>query len=93
MLTISSISLFGTTEIFLPYIRSEGESIDVRLIASKTCIAPIKKYSIPHLELLGAVILSRLVSYHNFEIMKDVNTLASGLLDRFNDSIALDMQP
>ena len=40
---------------------SDG-SIDVRLITSKTHVAPIKKQSIPRLELLGAVILSRLVT-------------------------------
>ena len=54
------------------YIRchySDG-SIDVRLIASKTCVAPIKKQSIPRLELLGAVILARLVA----TILKSLHT-------------------
>ena len=34
--------------------------IETRLVASKTRVSPIKKQSIPRLELLGAVILSRL---------------------------------
>ena len=35
---------------------------DVKLVASKTRVATVKKQSIPRLELLGAVILARLVS-------------------------------
>ena len=35
--------------------------IDVNLVASKTKVAPLKKQSIPGLELLGATILTRLV--------------------------------
>ena len=34
--------------------------IDVKFVASKTHVVPIKRQSIPHLELLGAVILARL---------------------------------
>ena len=46
------------------YIRSvyEDGHIDVRLISSKTKVAPIKQQSIPRLELLGATILVRLVN-------------------------------
>ena len=36
--------------------------IDVRIVASKTRVAPLKKPAIPRLELLGVVILSRLVN-------------------------------
>ena len=45
------------------YTRSsyENGNVQVRLLASKSRIAPIKKQSIPRLELLGAVILARLV--------------------------------
>ena len=35
---------------------------DIQLVASKTRVMPVKKQSIPRLELLGAVILARLVS-------------------------------
>ena len=40
---------------------SDGH-IDVHIVASKTKVAPLKKSTIPRLELLGAVILSRLVN-------------------------------
>ena len=44
------------------YLRSiyEDGRVDVNLIASKTKVAPLKKQSIPRLELLGATILVRL---------------------------------
>ena len=44
------------------YLQSEypNESIDVKFVAFKTCVASIKRQSKPHLELLGAVILVRL---------------------------------
>ena len=35
---------------------------DIQLVASKTRVMPVKKQSIPRLELLGAVILARLVN-------------------------------
>ena len=46
------------------YMRSvyEDGHIDVRLISSKTKVAPIKQQSIPRLELFGATILVRLVN-------------------------------
>ena len=46
------------------YTRSsyENGNVQVRLVASKSRVAPIKKQSIPRLELLGGVILARLVN-------------------------------
>ena len=45
------------------YLRTvyEAGDVDVRLIASKTMVAPPKKQSIPRLELMGDHILSKLV--------------------------------
>ena len=46
------------------YIQSlyEDGGTDVRLVASKTRVAPLKGQTIPRLELLGALILARLVN-------------------------------
>ena len=45
------------------YLRTvyEAGDVDVRLIASKTMVAPPKKQSIPRLQLMGDHILSKLV--------------------------------
>ena len=40
----------------------ENENVRTNFIAAKTRIAPVKKQSIPRLELLGAVILARLMN-------------------------------
>ena len=46
------------------YLRSEwdGMRVQVELVASKTKVAPLKKQSIPRLELLAATILARLMN-------------------------------
>ena len=38
-------------------------TVEMRLVASKTKIAPVKHQSIPRLELLGVLIFARLISY------------------------------
>ena len=40
----------------------EGGSVEVSFVASKTRVAPIKKQSIPRLELMGATLLARLLN-------------------------------
>ena len=49
------------------YIRSlyEDGGVNVRLVASKTRVAPLKRQTIPRLELFGALILARLVNSLN----------------------------
>ena len=46
------------------YLRSEYQdgNVDVKLVSSKTRVAPMKQQTIPRLELLGALISARLVS-------------------------------
>jgi len=45
------------------YLRTEYESgvVDIRLVASRTKVSPIKGQSIPRLELMAALLLSKLV--------------------------------
>ena len=40
----------------------EDDRIDVKMIASKTRVAPVKRQTIPRLELIGATLLARLVN-------------------------------
>ena len=55
------------------YLRTEQKNgeVETNLIASKTRVAPIKKQSTPRLELLGALILARLVD----SILKSLTSL------------------
>ena len=48
--------------IYLKIEYSQRDTVDVRLVASKARVSPIKKQTIPRLELLGAMILARLLN-------------------------------
>ena len=53
------------------YIRSKTEhGVTSSLVVSKTRVAPLKTQSIPRLELLGALILSRLMKRTSEELQK-----------------------
>lgn len=47
--------------VYISSLYEDGE-IDVRLVASKTRVVPLKRQTIPRLELLGALILARLMN-------------------------------
>ena len=57
---------------------SDGR-IDVRLVSSKSRVAPLKKQSIPRLKLQGAVLLARLVNKFNstVKLLKTINGIDS----------------
>ena len=60
--------------VYLRVVYSDGR-IETRLIASKTRVSPIKKQTIPRLELLGAVILSWLATTIRKALPKPVNRI------------------
>lgn len=59
------------------YLRStyDDERSDVNLIASKTRVAPLKKQSIPRLELLGTTILVRLAKTIQDVLPRELETV------------------
>ena len=74
--TVSVTPLIGAYAAVI-YMRSlyQDGRVDVRLVASKSRVAPLKKQSIPRLELLGAVLLARLVHKFNSAVkqLKAIN--------------------
>ena len=64
--------------VYMRSLYSDGR-IDVRLVSSKSRVAPLKKQSIPRLELLGAVLLARLVNKFNSTVkqLKTINWIDS----------------
>ena len=58
------------------YLRSTNEEgiVEVTLVASKTRVSPLKWQTIPRLELLGAVILSRLMNNVTVSLLRSIPT-------------------
>ena len=58
---------------YLESVYNDGEVL-IRLVASRTRVAPLKRQTIPRLELLGATILARLVNkiLSNFKFRVEV---------------------
>lgn len=73
------------------YLRSTYEDgrIEVNLVASKTRVAPLKKQSIPRLELLGATILVRLAKAVQNALPPEIGIRVLG---RFHDCVVLDKE-
>jgi len=58
------------------YLRSTDEDgvVEVALVVSKTCVSPLKQQTIPCLELLGVVILSRLMNNVTVSLLSSLPT-------------------
>lgn len=54
-------SVMPPNQHMLVYILCEGSDIKVQLVCSKYRVVPIKKVSLPRLELYAALLLSRLI--------------------------------
>lgn len=73
--------------VYLRLVYEDG-SVEVILMASTIQVAPTKQQTIPRLELLGAVILSHLVSSITASLLSPVRSFI--LLDRFYGCPPLD---
>ena len=65
------------------------DSVTVRLIASKTRVSPVKSQTIPRLELLAAVILTRLVIV--VRVLANAGRHGLTLLDGFQGCAVVDL--
>ena len=48
--------------VYLKIVYQQGGASNIQFVASRTRVSPLKKQSIPRLELLGATILARLIN-------------------------------
>ena len=63
--------------VYLRTVYSDGETVTTSIIAAKNRVAPLKKQTIPRLELLGATILARLLKSVKSELEPLINLSSS----------------
>ena len=74
--------------VFIPVSCEHGGS--VRLWRSKCRLAPVKELSIPRLELMACLLLSRLTVSVKLAVEKEVSVKKYFLLDGFADCVVMD---
>ena len=58
--------------VYIPTVSTEGD-ITIKLVISKTSVAPLKRVTLPRLELLASVINARLVTFVAESMKKKIN--------------------
>ena len=90
--TIVSIQMHGSSDasedayagvVYLRFVDSL-DKVHISLVLSKTKVAPIKRMSIPHVELCGAVILTQLLQH-----LKELHNLSTSQIYAWSDSIVV----
>ena len=59
------------TVVYMRILYESGE-VDVQFIAAKAKVSPLKKQSIPRLELIGAALMAKFVSHINRNVQEDL---------------------
>ena len=67
----ASLKAYGAA-VYIPIVSTEGD-ITTKLVMSKTRLAPLKRVTLPRLELLASVINARLVTFVAESMKKKIN--------------------